>query len=153
MSLNLRANIVIRATAERLFELICTPERLPEWNVSVNNGRRAAADQAVCLGSRAVFRGKLLGQSLESETEVIDFEPPRLFATRAIRGPRLTTRFELHSHPDGTRVVVDVIGEVPGGVLGSRVAEGFLRKELTASLIRLRAIGESDRTDPISPVP
>jgi uncharacterized protein YndB with AHSA1/START domain len=153
MSLNLRANIVIRAPAERLFELICTPERLPEWNVSVNNGRRATADQAVCLGSRAVFRGKLLGQSLESETEVIDFEPPRLFATRAIRGPRLTTRFELHSQPDGTRVVVDVIGEVPGGVLGSRVAEGFLRKELTASLIRLRAIGESDRTDPISPVP
>src|ERR687885_786566 len=123
MALSLRANILIRAPAERLFELICTPERLPEWNVSVADARRAAADEAVCLGSRAVFRGKLMGKSLESETEVIDFQPPRLFATRAIRGPRLTTRFELQSEPDGTRVVVDVIGDVPGGVLGSRVAE------------------------------
>jgi uncharacterized protein YndB with AHSA1/START domain len=144
MSLNLRANIVIGAPAERLFDLICTPERLPEWNVSVENARRAAPDEAVCLGSRAVFSGKLMGKSLESETEVIDFEPPRLFATRAIRGPRLTTRFELQSQPDGTHVVVDVTGEVPGGALGSRFAEGFLRKELTASLIRLRAICESD---------
>jgi hypothetical protein len=45
--------------------------------------------------------------------------------------------------------VVDVIGDVPGGVLGSRVAEGFLRKELTASLIRLRAIGESASADEV----
>ena len=153
MSLNLRANIVIRAPAERLFELICTPERLPEWNVSVDTARRAAPGEAVCLGARAIFNGKLLGKSLESETEVIDFQPPRLFATRAVRGPRLTTRFELQSQPDGTRVVVDVNGDVPGGALGSMVAEGFLRKELTASLIRLRAIGESDSADQISPVP
>jgi uncharacterized protein YndB with AHSA1/START domain len=143
MSLKLRANIVIRAPAERLFELICTPERLPEWNVSVDDARRAEPDATVCLGSRAIFRGRLLGKALESETEVIDFEPPRLFMTRAIRGPRLTTRFELQAEPDATRVVVDVVGEVPGGALGSKLAEGFLRKELTASLIRLRAIGES----------
>jgi hypothetical protein len=87
-----------------------------------------------------------MGKSLESETEVIDYEPPRLFTTRAIRGPRLTTRFELQAQPDATRVVVDVVGDVPGGALGSRLAEGFLRKELTASLIRLRAIGESERS-------
>src|ERR671937_166012 len=146
MSLSLRANIVIRAPAERLFELICTPERLPEWNVSVDNARRAAPEEPVCLGSRAIFSGRVLGQSLESETEVIDFEPPRLFATRAVRGPRLTTRFELESQSDATRVVVDVVGDVPGGALGSRLAEGFLRKELTASLVRLRAIGETDRS-------
>jgi uncharacterized membrane protein len=144
VSLNLRANIVIRAPAERLFELICTPERLPEWNVSVDNARRATPEQPVCLGSRAIFSGRLLGQSLEGETEVIDFEPPRLFVTRAVRGPRLTTRFELHAQPDATRVVVDVVGDVPGGALGSRLAEGFLRKELSASLARLRAIGETD---------
>src|SRR5918911_4035158 len=119
MALNLRANILIRAPAERLFELICTPERLPEWNVSVENARRAAPDEPVALGSRAVFSGTLLGKSLESETEVIDFDPPRLFATRAIRGPRLTTRFELEPHAEATRVVVDVTGDVPGGGLGS----------------------------------
>ena len=71
----------------------------------------------------------------------------RLFATRAIRGPRLTTRFSLEAVADRTRVEVDVSGEVPGGGLGSMLAEGFLRKELTASLDRLRAIGEA-QTNP-----
>jgi uncharacterized protein YndB with AHSA1/START domain len=143
MSLSLRASVEIRAPAARIFDLVCAPERLPEWNVSVERARRACPDEAVCLGSRAFVSGRLLGQVLESETEVVGFEPPRLFVTRAIRGPRIATRFVLEALPQGTRVDVDIIGEVPGGALGARLAEGFLRKELTASLERLRAIGES----------
>jgi uncharacterized membrane protein len=81
---------------------------------------------------------------VESETEVVTFEPPRLFATRAIRGPRLTTRFSLESQPTCTRVEINVSGEVPGGALGAMVAEGFLRKELIASLERLKSICEAE---------
>lgn len=144
MALNLRASVDIRAPQARIFDLVCTPERLPEWNVSVESARRAVPGQAVCLGSRAIFSGKVLGQSLESETEVIHFEPPRAFATRAVRGPRLTTAFLVEPAPDGTHVEVAVSGEVPGGGLGSMLAEGFLRKELSASLARLRLVGEVD---------
>jgi uncharacterized protein YndB with AHSA1/START domain len=142
MPLSLRASVDIRAPAERIFDLVCTPERLPEWNVSIESARRSVAGQDICLGSRAVLSGRLLGQTLESETEVVSFEPPRLFATRAIRGPRVHTRFELVALPDGTRVDIDVTGEVPGGAIGARLAEGFLRKELAASLQRLRLLGE-----------
>lgn len=142
MPLNLQASVHIRAPAERIFDLVCTPERLPEWNVSVASARRSVAGAVVCLGSRAVLSGRVLGQTLESETEVVSFEPPRLFATRAIRGPRVNTRFVLESLPEGTRVELDVSGDVPGGALGARMAERFLRKELTASLERLRVIGE-----------
>ena len=127
-----------------MFELICTPERLPEWNTSVERARRANADEAVGLGSRAVFSGRLLGQTLESETEVVHFEPPRLFVTRAIRGPRLTTRFALEPLEDGTHVAIEVSGEVPGGALGARLAQGFLRRELLLSLQRLRALAERE---------
>lgn len=126
-----------------LFEVIATPERLPQWNVSVERARRAVPDEPVRLGSRAIFAGKLLGQSIESETEVVEFEPPRLFVTRAIRGPRLTTRFELETLSDqGTRLWVEVSGDVPGGAVGARMAEGFLRKELDRSLQRLRGLAE-----------
>jgi uncharacterized protein YndB with AHSA1/START domain len=145
VGLRLYANAVIRAPQDRIFEIIATPERLPEWNVSVELARRAAPGEPVCLGSRAIFTGRLLGQPLESETEVIEYQPPCVFVTRAIRGPRLTTRFELESIDQTTRVYVDVSGDVPGGIIGQRLAEGFLRKELTASLDRLRILGEADR--------
>jgi uncharacterized protein YndB with AHSA1/START domain len=145
MSLQLRASVLIQAPPGRVFELVCAPERLPEWNVSVESARRVAPGEPVCLGSRAIFSGRLLGQPLESETEVTEYEPPRLFATRAIRGPRLFTRFELEMLGDCTRVHVEVQGDMPGGAIGQRLAEGFLRKELTASLQRLRAIGETGR--------
>jgi uncharacterized protein YndB with AHSA1/START domain len=142
MALSLRASINIRAPVERVFDLVCTPERLPEWNVSIERARRAVPGGPVCLGSRAIFSGRLLGQVLESETEVVTFEPPRLFSTRAIRGPRLVTCFVLESLADGTHVEVDVNGDVPGGTLGAMFAEGFLRKELATSLDRLRVLGE-----------
>ena len=143
MTVRLRADILVRAAPEQVFELICSPERLPEWNVSVERARRAVPGQAVCVGSRAVFSGRLLGQPLESETEVVEYAPPSLFATRSIRGPRLNTRFVLQASPDGTLVQVEVTGEVPGGAIGERLAEGFLRRELGASLERLRNLGES----------
>ena len=144
MSLSLRSATEIHAPAQRVFDLLCSPERLPEWNTSVERARRVAPDEPVCLGARAIFSGRLLGQLVESETEVVTFEPPRLFATRAIRGPRLTTRFSVESLSDRTRVTIDVSGEVPGGALGAILAEGFLRKELSASLDRLKTISEHE---------
>jgi len=143
MGLSLRASVDIRAPVDRIFDIVCTPERLPEWNASIERARRVEPGEPVCLGSRAIFSGRLLGQVLESETEVVTFERPRLFSTRAIRGPRLVTCFTLESLPFGrTHVEVDVNGDVPGGVLGAMLAEGFLRKELTTSLDRLRTLGE-----------
>jgi hypothetical protein len=120
--------------------VICEPERLPEWNVSVERARRAVAAEPIGPGSRAIMTGRLLGQQLESETEVVTFEPSREFVTRAIRGPRLTTRFSLTPDGDVTRVDVDVSGDVPGGAIGARLAEGFLKRELGTSLERLRAL-------------
>ena len=143
MTLRLGADILVKAAPELVFELICAPERLPEWNVSVERARRAVPGEPVCVGSRAIFSGRLMGQPLESETEVVEYAPPRLFATRSIRGPRLNTRFALEPSANGTQVLVEVTGEVPGGALGERLAQGFLRRELTTSLERLRNLGES----------
>jgi len=144
LSLGLHAATQIRAPAALVFALLSTPERLPEWNTSVESARRAAPGEAVKMGSRAIFAGRLLGQVLESETEVVEFDPPRRFATRAIRGPRLLSRFALDSQPFGTQLVLDVSGEVPGGRLGAIVAEGFLRSELTRSLERLKQLCERE---------
>jgi len=142
MALQLNASVLVQAPAERVFAVISAPDRLPEWNVSVERARRVEPEAPVGLGSRCVFSGKLMGQSIESETEVVQYEPPRLFCTRAIRGPKLSTCFSLDEADPGTRVTIEVSGDVPGGMLGQRIAEGFLRRELTASLERLRGLAE-----------
>lgn len=136
--------MVVAAPPTYVFEVITAPERLPQWNVSVETARRVTPDEPVGLGSRAICTGRLMGQTLESETVVVEYEEPRVFVTRAIRGPRLTTRFVLNEVPSGTAVNVDVSGDVPGGMLGERLAEGFLRRELTASLQRLQTLIELD---------
>jgi uncharacterized protein YndB with AHSA1/START domain len=143
----LTASVVVKAPPERVFKLICAPERLPEWNVSVSAARRVTPDEPIGLGSRAVMSGRLLGQSLESETEVVEYEDQHVLTTRAVRGPRLVTRFRLEPQGEATQVTVHVGGEVPGGAIGERLAEGFLRRELTTSLERLQALGEADGQD------
>ena len=35
MGLSLHASVDIRAPVKHIFNLVCTPERLPEWNVSI----------------------------------------------------------------------------------------------------------------------
>ena len=75
---------------------------------------------------------------------IIRFEPPHAFATRAHRGPPLLTEFVLESAAYGCRVHVQVSGEVPGGRLGAKLAEGFLRQQLAASLERLRGLCERE---------
>ena len=144
MPLHLHASLEIRAPAAGVFSLLSTPERLPQWNTSVETARRAAPGEPIRLGSRAIMTGRLLGQQLESETEVVRFEPRHAFATRAVRGPMLLTQFTLATQPYGCRVEVDVSGEVPGGRLGNKLAEGFLRTQLTASLERLRSLCEHE---------
>ena len=145
MALSLRAGVVIRAPATRIFELLSSPERLPDWNASITSAWRPEPNSPVGLGARAICRGKLLGQQLESETEVVRFEPPHAFATRAIRGPHLTTEFVLRADgEDLTHVDVQVSGEVPGGGVGAVLAERFLKNELRVSLGRLREMCERD---------
>jgi uncharacterized membrane protein len=144
LPLQLRASVEIGAPAAGVFSILSTPERLPEWNTSVESARRACPGEPIGLGSRAIFSGRLLGQPLESETAVVRFEPPRAFATRAHRGPPLLTEFVLESAPYGCRVHVQVSGEVPGGRLGAKLAEGFLRQQLGASLERLRGLCERE---------
>jgi len=144
VSLHLSASRDIHAPPALVFELVSTPERLPEWNTSVESSRRAAPGDQVGRGSRALMQGRLLGQRLESETEVVEYEPPRAFATHALRGPRLHTRFRLEPIPGGTRLDLEVRGDVPGGRVGEMLAEGFLRTEFAASLDRLRQLAEAE---------
>ncbi len=139
-----QASIEIRAPAQCVFDVISTPERLPQWNEAVVEAHRAWPG-AIGPGSRAQMQGKLLGQVIASETEVVGYEPNQLFATNAVRGPKLNTTFRLAPlEPAGTRLNVELRGELPGGSLANLVAEPMLRAQLTRSLEQLRILCERD---------
>jgi hypothetical protein len=139
----LHGSIEVRAPAALVFGVISAPERLPQWNPSVLEARRVGGD-TVGMGARAAMRGTVLGQTLESESQVVSFEPPGLFATQGIRGPRLRTTFVLESVASGTRVQASVEGDVPGGMLGGFVAERVLRADFERSLQQLRDLCEAE---------
>ncbi len=141
--MRLRAECEIKAPREIVFEVVSNPERLPEWNGSVLRARRAGAGP-VDVGARAVVIGQVLGQQVESETEVVELQRPSTFATRATRGPRLSTIFRLEPVVNGTRMTVEVSGDPPGGKLGAFLAEGMLRAEFQRSLERLRALCQAE---------
>lgn len=140
--MRLESAVEMQADAGVVFAVLSTPERLPEWNASVASAQRVG-DGPIGVGSRAIFAGRFMGQVLESETRVVAYEPPTLFATRAIRGPRLHTEFLLEPLAGRTRLRARVSGDVPGGALGSMVAERLLRTDLERSLQRLRALCEA----------
>ncbi len=131
----------VGAPATVVFDVISSAELLPSWNTAVARIRRLETGP-VQVGQRAVVVGRLFGQEMESETQVVAFDRPRLFATRAIRGPSMHTRFALEPFAYGTRLSIQVEGEPPGGALGGMVARGVLRRELGRSMERLRALCE-----------
>lgn len=141
--LSLHGALEIRAPAGLVFEVLTDPRRLPEWNESIA-AAEAIDPPPTRLGSRARARGRLFGASLESITEVVAFQPSREFATRAIVGPPIETRFSLEPRPDGCRVAVDVSGTLPGGALAETVARAKLKGDLQRSLARLRELCETE---------
>lgn len=142
--MRLGASIDIAAPRELVFTLVSTPERLPQWNASVARAARLD-DTPIALGSRARMEGRVLGATVGSVTEVVQFDPPSRFSSRAIQGPRIQTSFVLEETAGGgTRLFVDVEGDPPGGALGALVAERVLRSDLARSLAQLRFLCEQE---------
>ncbi len=139
--MRVQASMEVGAPTRVVFGVVSSPDLLPAWNTAVARIRRLGSGP-VRLGERAIVVGRLFGHELESETEVVEYEPPRVFASRSVRGQSLDTRFTLEPFTHGTRLSVEIEGDPPGGALGGLVARGVLRAELARSLERLRALCE-----------
>jgi ligand-binding SRPBCC domain-containing protein len=94
--------------------------------------RLEEAPDTLSLGARVVIVGRRWGLSHRSVLEVTAFEPDRLLIEEQRSGPfrswRVSHLFECDK--DGTRVTGRVEFEPPGGILGLKVTEAFVRREL-----------------------
>jgi uncharacterized protein YndB with AHSA1/START domain len=72
----------IAADPDAIFQLIITPDRLPEWNSAITGV--VDAPEHLTIGSRWVVTVHALGQSWPSRSTVVELDPDaRVFAYRS----------------------------------------------------------------------
>jgi carbon monoxide dehydrogenase subunit G len=140
--IHIELTVEIARTPEEVFALLSDVERLPEWQTSAVE---AHTEGPLAQGSRITETRRLLGREVDSELEVVAYEPPKRLTLRSLGGPvRFTVDHELVAQDGGTRLTLVAEAE-PGGLMRftgpmiARTAEQQFRQDFD----RLKALLES----------
>jgi carbon monoxide dehydrogenase subunit G len=134
--------LAIARRPEAVFELLSDIERLPEWQSSAVE---AHSDGPLEVGSRVSEKRRLLGREMDTELEVVAFEPPKRLTLRSLGGPvSFNVDHELAENGGGTRLTFVAEAE-PGRLL--KLAEPVLARtaeqEFRQDFDRLKELLES----------
>ena len=140
----MRAEVVVQIarTSEEVFDYLTDVSNLSSWQSGVHS---AALDGELRAGTRFRESRHMLGRELQTTIEIAEYDPPRLFALRAIDSPvPFSVRHELEASEGGTRLTVTGEGDagmLPGFAAGilARRAEKQFRKDFE----RLKRLLES----------
>jgi carbon monoxide dehydrogenase subunit G len=133
-SMRAELTIQIARPPEDVFAYLTDLSNLPAWQSGVH-GAQIVDGGEPRAGARIAESRHLFGRELETTLEIVEYEPPRLFAVRALDGPvPFDVRHELEPAFGGTRLTVTAEGDVgllPGfaGGIVARRAEKQLRKD------------------------
>jgi carbon monoxide dehydrogenase subunit G len=134
--------IEIERSPEDVFAYLTDVSNLTTWQDGVHRAEILDGGD-VRAGARIAESRHLLGRELHTTLEIADFDPPHVFALRALDGPvRFSVRHELEPAGESTRL--KVIGEadvhIPfaGGIMERRA-----RKQFQKDFERLKHILES----------
>ena len=121
--IRIELTVEIARPPEDVFELLSDIERLSEWQASAVE---AHTDGPLAEGSRVREKRLLLGRELDTELEVVAYEPPKRLTLRSLSGPvKFTVDHDLAAHGGGTQLRV-VAEAQPGGLL--RLTEPVLAR-------------------------
>jgi len=104
----------IKRPLEDVFAVLSNPESSPTWSSSSIESKKTSAGP-IGVGTTWRSVSKFLGRRIETEMEMTEFEPNRMFASRSKSGPfplQATVTFERVE--GGTRVDATIEAE-PGG--------------------------------------
>ena len=140
--IHIELSVEIARAPEDVFALLSDVERLSEWQTSAIE---AHADGPLAQGSRISEKRRLLGREVDSELEVVAYEPPKRLTLRSLGGPvRFTVDHELVEQGEGTLLTLLAEAE-PGGLMRftgpmiARTAEQQFRQDFD----RLKELLES----------
>jgi carbon monoxide dehydrogenase subunit G len=140
--IRIELTVEVARPPEDVFELLSDIERLPEWQASAVE---AHTQGPLAEGSRITEKRRVLGREVDTELEVVAFEPPRRLTLHSLGGPvKFTVDHELVPHGGGTQL--RFLAEArPGGLL--KLTEPVLARtaeqEFHRDFDRLKALLES----------
>jgi carbon monoxide dehydrogenase subunit G len=126
-----RAEVVVEIarSPEEVFAYLTDVSNLPTWQSGVHS---ATLEGELGSGSQIRESRHMLGRELQTTIEIEAYDPPRLFALRAVQSPvPFTVRHELEAVDGGTKLTVTGEGDagmLPGfaaGVMARRAEKQF----------------------------
>ena len=140
--MRIELTVEISRPPEAVFELLSDIDRLSEWQASAVE---AHTEGPLAEGSRVREKRRLLGREVDTELEVVAYEPPKRLTLRSLGGPvDFRVDHELTERGGGT--VLRFVAEAqPGGLL--RLTEPLLartaKQEFRQDFDRLKELLES----------
>ncbi|RMG38880.1 MAG: hypothetical protein D6725_06435 [Planctomycetota bacterium] len=128
-----RGEVVLATDVESVFEFLTNPANLTALIPEDTTMRILSAPPTLGAGSVIEFEVDHFGLPQRLAHELTEWEPPRRFVERMIRGP---LKSYVHEHvfeelgPQRARVVDVIRFEPPGGLLGRLISSDFLLRSL-----------------------
>jgi len=146
----IQRDIEIQAGPEQVFEELINWGRLSHWStVTVEH---SGPDRCSAVGEEFDQKIRVAGVPLQTHWRVAEFDAPRLVAyeVTATGGARMSMRQSVAPSGGGSRVVLDLDYDLPGGFLGEALDRAFVERrnerEVEHSLQNLKDLCEGRAT-------
>ena len=140
----LEVGIQINRPIEEVFAILGNPENGPKWS-SGSSEVMITSPGPIGVGTTYRSVRKFLGQRIESETEVTEYEPNQRIASKSISGPfPMESSVTFEPVKGGTRVTAILVGE-PGGFfkLAEPVLVSRMKQQFETDLAKLKDMMET----------
>jgi carbon monoxide dehydrogenase subunit G len=137
----------IAAPIEDIFELVADHRRARSWLEGFDRFEHASGPERG-IGARVRAEGRFLGLTVETELEIIEYEPPRRLVSVSKKGVRSHTSWIMQ--PTETGTLVSFVGDysLPFGLrlLGDRALGQLVSDQTRRSLVNLKRHFEGPTT-------
>jgi len=122
--IRIESKVVINRPIDEVFEFVSDVENIRLWQSSIIEGRQTSSGP-LGVGTTIITISRYLGLRIESEWEVIEYEPNKKYVAKSLSGRGQTKgSWSFESVANGTRV--DLVAEM--GLSGLfRIAEPLLK--------------------------
>jgi hypothetical protein len=142
MSIDIRAEVVIRRPRDQVAAYMADPAHDPLWIGGVREAR-LEGDPPLAVGSRVARVAMFLGRRIEYVNEVVELGPGRLDMRSVVAPFPMRVTYELEERDGATAVSNRVRGDAHGFFsVASPLLAPLVRRSVQRDLERLRAILE-----------